>query len=67
MASGIRVEVNATQLQDGVMFDARGFAVQAGGSFASGSWLVCAKGARAQTVTLAPSGRARISTGAVCA
>jgi len=66
LALGVRVEVNATPLQDGVVFDARGFAMQTGGGFAAGSWLICAKGARGQTVTLAPSGRARISTGEVC-
>lgn len=66
LARGVRVEVNATPLQDGIVFDARGFAMQTGGGFAAGSWLICAKGARGQTVTLAPSGRARISTGGVC-
>ncbi len=63
---GVRVEALASALQDGVMFESRGFAVQAGGGFASGSWMVCARGARSRTITLAPSGRARMSTGAVC-
>jgi len=63
---GVRVEVAATVLQEGVVFESRGFAVQSGGGFASGSWLVCARGARQRTVTLAPSGRARLSTGALC-
>lgn len=63
---GVRVEVAATVLQEGVVFESRGFATQAGGGFASGSWLVCARGARQRTVTLAPSGRARMSTGALC-
>jgi len=68
LSGSVRVEVNATMLEPGVAFDTRGFAVQAagGGGFASGSWLVCATGARSRTVTLAPSGRARISTGGVC-
>lgn len=66
-AGGVRVEVNATALEPGVAFDTRGFAVQTGGGgFASGSWVVCASGARTRTVTLAPSGRARISTGSIC-
>lgn len=63
---GVRVEATATVLQEGVVFESRGFAVQAGGGFASGSWVVCARGARQRTITLAPSGRARLSTGAVC-
>lgn len=64
---GVRVEVNAAQLQEGVIFDARGFATQVTGGFAAGSWMICARGARVQVVTLAPSGRTRISTGATCA
>lgn len=63
---GVRIEAAATALQEGVVFESRGFAVQAAGGFASGSWVVCARGARQRTVTLAPSGRARLSTGAVC-
>lgn len=63
---GVRVEAAATALHEGVVFESRGFAVQSGGGFASGSWVVCAKGARSRTVTLAPSGRARLSTGALC-
>ncbi len=63
---GVRVEVLASVLQQGVVFESRGFAVQDGGGFASGSWVVCARGARQRTVTLAPSGRARLSTGARC-
>jgi len=63
---GVRVEVAAAVLQQGVVFESRGFAVQSGGGFASGSWVVCARGARQRTVTLAPSGRARVSTGAAC-
>jgi Tfp pilus assembly protein FimT len=68
LGGGVRVEVNATMLEPGVAVDTRGFALQTagGGGFASGSLLVCATGARSRTVTLAPSGRARISTGATC-
>lgn len=64
--NGVRVEVMATVLQPGVVFESRGFAMQAAGGFASGSWVVCARGARQRTITLAPSGRARLSTGAPC-
>lgn len=64
--AGVRVEALATALQEGVLFEGRGFAMRASGGFASGSWLVCATGARARTITLAPSGRARLSTGAPC-
>lgn len=65
--AGVRVEANSSALQEGVTFEARGFPVQASGGFASGSWLICARGARQRTVTLAPSGRARLSIGATCA
>lgn len=64
----VRVEVAASALEGGVQFEPRGFAVNpSGGGFASGSWVVCVPGARARTITLAPSGRARISTGTACA
>jgi Tfp pilus assembly protein FimT len=66
LPEGVRVDVNSGGLQDGVWFDASGFPSQGGGGFASGSWVVCAAGARAQIVTLASSGRVRISTGAAC-
>jgi len=66
LTDGVRVEVGAVQLQDGVVFDARGFATQSAGGFAAGTWLICARGARGQTLTLAPSGRVRISLGASC-
>lgn len=66
MPGGVRVEAIAASLQEGVVFESRGFAVQASGGFASGSWVVCARGARSRTVTLAPSGRARLSTGVLC-
>lgn len=66
LTNGIRLEVGALQLQDGVVFDNRGFATQNAGGFAAGTWLICARGARGQTLTLAPSGRARISVGASC-
>ncbi|MFZ4498386.1 MAG: GspH/FimT family pseudopilin [Burkholderiales bacterium] len=64
--AGVRVEALATGLQEGVLFESRGFAVRQSGGFASGSWVICAEGARARNITLAPSGRARLSTGASC-
>lgn len=66
VTDGVRVEVGAAQLQDGVVFDTRGFATQHAGGFAAGTWLICAPGARGQTLTLAPSGRVRLSPGAPC-
>lgn len=66
-AGDLRIDVNSSGLAAGVVFSGRGTAQQQGGGFGSGSWVVCASGARSRTITLAPSGRLRTSVGSPCA
>lgn len=63
----LRIDTNSSGLASGVVFSGRGSAQQPSGAFSSGSWVVCATGARSRSITLAPSGRLRTSIGAQCA
>jgi len=67
LAPAGRVRVLSTQsLLNGFVFNSRGFARLAGGSFAAGSWTLCAGLPQSRVITLSGSGRLRISDGSPC-